>query len=1025
MPFTSASVRRCAALIVVALCFGTASAQTTSSSLTGAVRTHEGTPVPDVIVRMRSEETGAVRTAITDASGRYRFGLLEPGSWRVWAQVPDGPVSGARTITLRLRQTIIQDFTVGPVLRETVTVTAEAPLVDRKRTGGELRIDGAHAAELPISGRVVTDLAMLDSSIMATAPGNFFGERGSVFTVNGQSGRSNTFLVDGFDNNDQVSNTTMNSYLSQLVIREFVVETRQYAPEFGRASGGILNIITERGSNEPSGDFIAQGVPGALSESGDFVASISSPDGLDDTGERFQAGFRLEGPFRSDRAFYFLAYEHLEADDLVSYAGVDRNGTPGGWVIAPNRDDNLFFRSDFNLGASQLMVKLSLDDRETNELNVGGRFTPEAGFKIEERDFQISTSLSSVISPSLLNEVRVLYGISSFDQFANSDRPGVGRLSGTFGGNYLNRQIRDESRVQLVENLTWQLGKHTAKAGIDILRSHTKIRVRFNPNGNFIYDSDIPYEPGDCGDLVASDVDWDDLFKPIPCPGDPNVDDDGDGLIDEPGIIGTYPFVWSLIQGKPEVTLEDTRYGLFVQDAWQISPAFLLEYGLRYDLGTFTLGNDARVDSHIPNGGAGRDTDNLAPRLGFAYAPGGGDRFLLRGGAGVFYDKLVLAFPSLAAIDSGTAIRMIFPQGLTFEITEDLVEEYGIELAKLALQSLPSLEMRFSTGTELETPYTVQYSLGAEQAVGSRGAFDVTVTRALGYNLPLMKDLNPVVDPQPGSTPDHPLDPNTGSIATIVTEGRSWYTALDLGWRWRGEKSWYRAGYTWSKALDLGPDPLMGGIYLPPHSDTLEGERGRSDSDRRHRFVLSGATGLPWWGLRVAGVVQVASGLPFNVTTGLDNNQDGILSDRPVGVGRNTGASTDLDEINDLRRDAVREGRVAQLSEIDDLQEPSFSQVDLKISRPFSAWGGRSTGEFFLQVFNLFDRFNGGPIDGATISSDFGESIGQIGPPRTIELGFRVGFNPAPPVRPGDPTSPLTPLEAPTPRESTETEERG
>ncbi len=1026
MPSTSSRARWWAALIAAALCFGTTPAQTTSASLSGTVRTHERTPIPDVIVRARSEETGAIRTAVTDENGRYRFDPLEPGRWKVWAQVPDGPFSNRRTITLRLQQAQILDFTVGPALRETVIVTAEAPLVDTKRTGGVLRIDGMQADELPLSARVVTDLATLDSSITATAPGNFFGERGAVFTVNGQSGRSNSFLVDGFDNNDQVSNTTMNAYLSQLVIREFVVETRQYAPEFGRASGGILNIITERGSNEPAGEFFAQGVPGALSESGDFVASVPPPDGLDDTEERFQTGFRLGGPFRRDRAFYFLAYEHSETDSLVAYAGVDRDGTPGGWVIAPNRNDNLFFRSDFNLAASQLMVRLSLDDRETNALNVGGRVTPETGFLVEERDFQIATSLSSVLSPKLFNELRVLYGLSSFDQFASSDRPGVERLSGTFGGNNLNRQIRDEARIQLVENLTWQLRKHTVKAGIDVIRSRTKIRTRFNPNGNFLYDNDIPFEPGDCGALVANQVDWDDLFAPIPCPGDPNVDDDGDGLLDEPGIIGTYPIAWSLVQGEPEATLEDTRYGLFVQDAWQVSPSFLLDYGLRYDLSTFTLPDDARVDSPIPNGGAGRDRDNVAPRLGFAWSPGEDGRFVLRGGAGVFYDKLVLAFPAVAAITSGTAIEMIFPQGLTLEITENLVEQYGIRRAKLALQVFPSLTMRFSTGTELETPYTVQYSLGAERAIGSRGAFDATVTRALGYNLPLMRDLNPVVDPQPGTTPSHPRDPNTGSIATLVTEGRSWYTALDLGWRWRGEKSWYRAGYTWSKTLDMGPDPLKGGIYLPPDSDTLEGERGRADSDRRHRFVLSGGTALPWWGLRVAGVVQIASGLPFNVTTGLDDNLDGIRSDRPDGLGRNSGAAANLGTINDLRREAAREGRLAHLPAIHRLEEPSFSQVDLKISRPFLARDGRNPGEFFLQVFNLFDRFNEGPVDGAAISAEFGRSIGQIGPPRMIELGFRVGFNPPPPPASSKgPSTPVAPLEASPPRESGETEERG
>jgi hypothetical protein len=123
-------------------------------------------------------------------------------------------------------------------------------------------------------------------------------------------------------------------------------------------------------------------------------------------------------------------------------------------------------------------------------------------------------------------------------------------------------------------------------------------------------------------------------------------------------------------------------------------------------------------------------------------------------------------------------------------------------------------------------------------------------------------------------------------------------------------------------------------------------------------------------------------------------------------VGRNSGDSADLDAINRLRRKAVREGRVPRLAAIEDLEEPSFSQVDLKISKPFSARGGRNPGEFFLQVFNLFDRFNGGPVDGAAVSADFGEPIGQISAPRTIELGFRVGFNPAPRVRPESPAAP-------------------
>src|SRR5262249_2621615 len=154
-------------------------------------------------------------------------------------------------------------------LTEKVRVVSEAPRVDPARTGTELRVEGSQADELPINGRVVTDLALLDSAIRPEPPGNYYGERGSVFVVDGQSGRANSFLVDGVDNNDHTSGTTLNAYFSQQVIKEFVVLTSQYAPEFGRASGGILNILTERGGNEKSSGGFAQGVYGGLNQPGE------------------------------------------------------------------------------------------------------------------------------------------------------------------------------------------------------------------------------------------------------------------------------------------------------------------------------------------------------------------------------------------------------------------------------------------------------------------------------------------------------------------------------------------------------------------------------------------------------------------------------------------------------------------------------------------------------------------------------------------------------------------------------------
>jgi hypothetical protein len=1010
-------------LVAIALWPVPSAAQNISASLTGEVRTEEGQPVPGAVIQARSTESGTTRNATSDEAGGYRLDSLSLGSWTVVARLGDGRMSVSRTVNLGLQQTVRLDFTVGGGLTERVTVTAERPLIDPMETAGMLRIDAGQAESLPLAGRQFTDLALLESSVRPSAPGDYFGERGSVFVINGQSGRSNSFLVDGLDNNDQTSGTALNSFFSQQVIQEFVLLTNQYSPEFGRASGGILNIVTRRGGNEAQWEAFAQGTSSRWNESGDFIDSLPVKTTSKGAVSRYQAGFTFSGPFKKDRAFYFLAYEHQESDDLIPYTGFEREDvgnletTGGGRYLAPSRDDNLFFRTDFNLGLGQtLMVRLSADDRESSGVMVGGANTPEFGFRIEERDVALAATWTSILSPNVINEVRFLAAHSVFDQFANSDRPGVARPSGIFGGNALNQQSRGEDRIQIVENLTWRKGDHTFKFGFDVARSRTDVSAGFNPNGNFIYNYDFAFEPGDRGGVDRLDVENAEDPSAI-CNGEPGLDLDGDGMVAECANILSYPLIFTYIFGQPSTTLEDTKIGLFAQDRWKINSKFMLDYGLRYDISTYTLPAEHAVNSVIPNGGAGRDTDNIAPRLGFTLTPWDDGRMVIRGGAGIFYDKLVLGFPAVASITSGTRVGLFFPQGLTWEFNEDVLEEDGIDawlpILELLADEMAYLVMRFSTGTELETPFTAQYNIGVDLGTGPHSAFRANVIRAGGYNLPLMKDLNPVsgltpavladcteeninpdLEPYEG-LPCHLGDPETGSIAAIVTEGRSWYTGVDLSWRWQKEGSWFSAAYTWSKAEDMGFDPLKGGISLPPDSRNLSAERGRADGDRRHRLVISGNAPLPWMGLRASGVLQLSSGMPFNVTTGIDDNVDGILTDRPEGVGRNTGEDTPLDLINAEREkfnEEINHKESWTLDPVTSLREPGFFQVDFRIYRPFLFGNGRGKGEFFLQVFNLLDRENYGLIEGRATSRNFGRPITLAGPPRTIEIGLKVGY---------------------------------
>jgi len=1000
----------CGALLGVVLPIPSAFAQTASSTLRGTVRTENGRVAPGAIVQARSEQTGALRVVTTDEEGRYQFQALPVGSWTTVARLVDGRVSESVLVSLRLQESPVVDLTVGGGITERVTVTAEADLIDRKETAGKLRVDAEKVDDLPIAGRVFTDLALLDSSVRPAAEGAYFGEAGSVFVVNGASGRSNSFLVDGLDNNDLTSGTALSSFFSQQVIQEFVLLTHQYSPEFGRATGGVLNIVTKQGGNEKRLGGFSEGTFGGWGEVGSFVERLPSSGSPATRSRQFSAGFNVSGPFKKDKAFYFFAFEHQKEDALIGYTGVDREGTPGGRFKAPGEGNNFFFRSDFNLSPKhQLMLRFSFDDRESGGVNVGGLSTPEAGFRIDERDIGLAASLTTIVSPSTVFEMRFAASDSRFDQRANSDRSGITHPSGFFGGNPLNSQLRDETKFQLLENVTWTNGNHTWKFGLDVTRSHTSVDATFNPNGGFLYDTDVPFEPGDCGGVDISEVSVsraNGLYPLVPCVGVPGFDDDGDGKIDEPANITTYPVVFSYVFGQPSNRFDDTKIGLFAQDHWQVTPNWFLEYGLRYDYSTYRLPRSAQVESTIPNGGASTDANNFSPRAGFTWTPRTGGRTVVRGGAGLFYDKLVLAFPAISAVTSGTRIGLFFPRGLAAEVDENFLEQIGTETLLPVLFNLPELTLRFSTETRLDVPYAVQANLGVDTPTGRRSALRANITRSQGYHLPLLKDLNPVTglySPAGGNCPGnldptleegipcHAKDPDTGSIAALATEGRSWYTGVDVGWRYQGRSAWIDGSYTWSEAEDTGFDPLKGGVSVPQDSvNFVVTERGRADGDRRHRAVLSGDVPVGA-GIRVSGVVTWSSGLAFNVTSGVDDNVDGILTDRPPGVERNAGKGTDLNAINAYRTSTDNPNPDTRVA-IAGLREPAFAQVDLKIHRPFSLRGGQGMGEVYFQIFNLMDRENIGLIDGRIVSPNFGTGITLAGPPRTIVSGIRMGF---------------------------------
>jgi hypothetical protein len=369
--------------------------------------------------------------------------------------------------------------------------------VDPQRTGGELRVSGADADALPLAGRAVTDLALLDSSVRTRPqPGTFSGERGLRLRGRpGSRGARTRSWWTAWTTTTRSAGTNLDAWFSPQVVREFVVLTHQFAPEFGRASGGVLNLLTERGTNKRVGDAFVQGSdaswncawrPGGLAPRTPGSATPSS--GLPG---RLPHG----GPILPDKAFYFFSYEHAGAERSCPTPGVDRDGVQGGHVPGPQAGRRALPAQRRAARSLRFLDGPPLRRRPRAEMvNVGPGLTPETGFRLDESDVQLAASLTSILSPTAVNELRFLVGGSRFDQDANSDRPGVERPSGVFGGNSLNRQ--QAGREPLPARGQPHLGARPAhlQGGYDVTRSRTTIAVAFHPNGTFLYQTDAPFE---------------------------------------------------------------------------------------------------------------------------------------------------------------------------------------------------------------------------------------------------------------------------------------------------------------------------------------------------------------------------------------------------------------------------------------------------------------------------------------------------------------------------------------------------
>jgi len=278
-------------------------AQVASAELTGSVQDASGAFVPGARVTATNVETNATRTAVSDKDGGYFLNQLAPGDYSVTVEAPGFTKAEANGVSITVGQ--MAELPVALTIasgKEVVEVSSEAALVETSRTSSTDTIGQRRIDNLPINGRNYINFTLTDSRVLRDNAPNTGAAPTSGLNMSGQRARSNLVNVDGADATDNSING-VRSTLSQEAVQEFQIITNNYSAEYGRASGGVVNIISRSGSNEFHGDIFG------FLRNRKFQAVNPFSTVSDPAYTRVQAGVAFGGPIKKDKTYYFFAYE--------------------------------------------------------------------------------------------------------------------------------------------------------------------------------------------------------------------------------------------------------------------------------------------------------------------------------------------------------------------------------------------------------------------------------------------------------------------------------------------------------------------------------------------------------------------------------------------------------------------------------------------------------------------------------------------------------------------------------------------
>lgn len=1025
-------------------------AQLTRGAISGTVRDSSGLVVPGATIRVTNLDTNATLTVISDSVGFYRVAPLEPGRYRVTAELAGFATVEQTDIDVRAASEIAVDFTLRPsTVTEAVTVEATTTALNRVNPTIGTTIPARMVVELPLAGgRNINNLVLtVPNAVSTTGQG--------TFAINGNRPRNNNYMIDGSDNND-ISVTIATSQIVPESVAQFQVLQNPYSAEFGRNTGGQINVITKSGTNRFRGEAWDYYV------SSDFYSrtNIEKANDLKEPPRfiRHQVGGDLGGPIMRDKLFFFGLYQRDTQRPGPRPGTTVRIPTPEGFsalantplgpgttlqgrqqaldrlsflrdiyaqnpsfrnptttlvngvpivtaqtninIVDPSTYHSPFARGDWRPSVADLVtVRYSLNHRtDENAISNCAFGSLFCGNQILI-DTNLAASNAHVFSADWLNEFRFSLVRRDLDFPENDPKSPTATISGLFtiGGASNFPQSRLTNSYQFSNTTTREQGRHTLKFGADIRYNDVDNNAAFNTKGTFVFNS--------LQDFVNNRA---------------------------------FSFTQALQTASWQATQWQTF--LFAQDDFRITPELTVNLGLRYEVSTVPLGMFGATDpesraARVP-GPVKTDKDNWAPRVGFAWSPRTNNRWLgdgqtvFRGGFGVGYDVL---FYNLLVVNASN-----YPRVVTAQVF-DVPNVYPNLLPVSAQPVFNPLATYVNSAENTENPESRFYSLTVQREIGSY-LFEIGYSGSRGAKGINQIDMNPaILTPEQaalvastrnsGAIPPvqaRRLFPQFGSRVTIPAyvgprdndvEARSEYHALILSASRRFSQGLqFNAHYTYSRwysnnDASLGEGGTDASSQRPQSYFDYEAEWSRSQFDRPHRFALSyiweipgperGILGAILGGWQVSGVTQAQSGRPFTILTGVDSSGDAnVSSDRPninpqgsfVWDDRhrsfkNNGYYVVPLGTNDLPlANSLGNGNAPRNSE----RTAGFWNTDFNIMKRFTL-ANTTRLTFRVDAFNLFNQDNYGlPVNNMS-SPSFGDNTNNWGR-RQLQMSLKLDW---------------------------------